>query len=499
MSDALTRDLLSTSPDLELDYTLWELGQVAQSAKTQNAATSEYASPLEWATARATIVHPQAGRIPFSPYPYQADFLQAWQEPRRIIVKARQVGYSQAFALEALYIALHIKDSTILLVSRSQDTATNLLRYCYQAYNGLARAPELDKANESEIGFPNGSRIKSIPANRSTGRSFAATRVYLDEFAFAEYADDIYQSVLPTIAQGGSLTIASSPNGSGNLFYRIWIGSEWWKREIHWTECPRYYTPAERAQNIPPEESEWYRAMRPDFTESGWAEEFDCDFTGSGGGVFPGVGKVAMIERPDAPEAHVKHRIVVGVDWAKRADFTVLTAYCAKCKRVIDWERFNQIDYIYQREKLKAFTAKWQAHTTLPERNSIGDPNIEMLLRDRIPIMAGPDGKPGFETTGTTKPDLIELLRLKIERGEIAIPKEYAGEMQAYEMTRNKVTGRPSYSAPNGLHDDRVMSLALAVWAASFSAPMPGAQPEQKSKWITGESEPESVSRWRKY
>jgi hypothetical protein len=46
------------------------------------------------------------------------------------------------------------------------------------------------------MGFANGSaRIKSIPANRSTGRGFAANRVYLDEFAYAEYADDIYQSV----------------------------------------------------------------------------------------------------------------------------------------------------------------------------------------------------------------------------------------------------------------------------------------------------------------
>jgi phage FluMu gp28-like protein len=68
----------------------------------------------------------------------------------------------------------------------------------------------------------NGSRIKSIPANRSTGRGFAANRVYLDEFAYAEYADDIYQSVSPAVSQGGYLTIGSTPNGVGNLFHQLY-------------------------------------------------------------------------------------------------------------------------------------------------------------------------------------------------------------------------------------------------------------------------------------
>jgi hypothetical protein len=59
-------------------------------------------------------------------------------------------------------------------------------------YNNLKDAPPLRKANESEMGFgtgtfasgahftgpAHGSRIKSIPANRSTGRGFAANRVY---------------------------------------------------------------------------------------------------------------------------------------------------------------------------------------------------------------------------------------------------------------------------------------------------------------------------------
>lgn len=236
-------------------------------------------SPLAWATANATIVHPARGRIPFTPYPYQARFLEMHDEPRRLILKARQIGFSQIFALEALYKATTKPESTILLVSRSQDLAVNLLRYCYLTYNNLRDAPTLIKENESEMGFANGSRIKSIPANRSTGRGFAASDVYLDEFAYAAYDDDIYQSVSPTVSQGGSLTIGSTPNGLGNMFARLYKDdASFVKMNEPWHHCPAYYTPDEQAAGVPKEQAAWYLRERPKYSAQAWASEYDCDF-----------------------------------------------------------------------------------------------------------------------------------------------------------------------------------------------------------------------------
>jgi hypothetical protein len=113
-------------------------------------------SAAAWAAANAQIVHPARGRIAFDPYWYQRDFLASYHEPRRIILKARQIGFSQVFALEALYAAITEPEQMILLVSRSQDLAVNLLRYCYLTYNNLHTAPALIKANESELGTANG-------------------------------------------------------------------------------------------------------------------------------------------------------------------------------------------------------------------------------------------------------------------------------------------------------------------------------------------------------
>ena len=48
--------------------------------------------------------------------------------------------------------------------------------------------------------------------------------------------------------------------------------------------------------------------------------------------------------------------------------------------------------------------------------------------------------------------------------GEIGIPDNpiLIAELEAYERKVSAMTGRSSYSAPEGMHDDCVMSLALA-------------------------------------
>lgn len=452
---------LTQSPQTLEDLLIGRLSESLQASAWKLASLSEAVkSPLEWAIANATIVHPVRGRIAFTPYPYQAEFLSHYQDARRIVLKARQIGFSQVFALEALYTAIYTPDSTVLLVSRSQDLAVNLLRYCYQTFNNLKSVPTMVKANESEMGFANGSRIKSIPANRSTGRGFAANLVYLDEYAYAEYADDIYQSVSPTVSQGGRLIIGSTPNGMGNLFHALYAGDEsFYHIKAPWYDCPAYYTDAEKLAGVPREQCAWYLRERPNYTERAWAAEYECDFVASGGQVFRNVRVVCTLKTPDSPEQHRGHAFMMGVDWGKSNDYTRLRLICRECKRMVDWDGFNQIGYHFQRERLKLMYDRWGNPPILAENNSIGNPNIEELQLDGLAVQP-------FETTATTKPPLIESLALAIERGEVQLPFEDIGELEAYEMKTNPNTGRPTYTAPDGMHDDRVMADALAWWGA---------------------------------
>ena len=68
-------------------------------------------------------------------------------------------------------------------------------------------------------------------------------------------------------------------------------------------------------------------------------------------------------------------------------------------------------------------------------------------------------------TTIATKTVIIETLALAFERGDVRILADpvLIGELQAYEMERLP-SGLMRYSAPEGMHDDTVMALALA-WA----------------------------------
>ena len=94
----------------------------------------------------------------------------------------------------------------------------------------------------------------------------------------------------------------------------------------------------------------------------------------------------------------------------------------------------------------------------------MGEPLIEQLQQDGLPVTP-------FVTTNATKAAAIEALSLAFERGEIEILNDPAliGELQAYEAKRLP-SGLLRYGAPEGMHDDCVMALALA-WQAVVSTP----------------------------
>jgi hypothetical protein len=126
-------------------------------------------------------------------------------------------------------------------------------------------------------------------------------------------------------------------------------------------------------------------------------------------------------------------------------------------------DRFNQIDYHFQRNRLRALYEKWEVEYIEGEANSIGEPNIEELVRDGLPIYA-------FQTTAVSKPPLIESLALCFEKEEAQWLNDPValGELESYEIKVSAV-GRPSYSAPTGMNDDTVIGRALA-WKAAVGS-----------------------------
>jgi hypothetical protein len=260
-----------------------------------------------------------------------------------------------------------------------------------------------------------------------------------------------------------------------NGAYSLWSqaeGNKEWMRVRYTTHDNPY---------IPPSEIE---AMREALPERTYRQEILAEFI-EDGAFFQGVDKCCVIEHPDTPENHTNHRFVAGLDWALSEDFTRLLIICATCGKAVDWWGGNRMDFTMQRRFIVDRLKRWNGCVVLPERNSIGVPNIEMLSAEQVRIGTGVDSVLGFNTTAQTKAELIYRLANAVERQTVLLPKEYGDELRAYEVITTTAT--PKFSAPEGLHDDRVIAAALAVWQMGNATALPEKQPTQRSKWADEE------------
>lgn len=300
--------------------------------------------------------------------------------------------------------------------------------------------------------------------NADTWRGDWGDKLIFDEFAYMH--PEVWQKVgVPMLLDNdGDAWFISTPNRK-NHFYSLHVrgnddlDGRW--QSFQFTSHDNPYLSQEALDEI-----------TFDMTEEDYQQEILAKFLDNEGAVFQNI--AACINAPETkPGDHIGHELAAGVDWGKHKDYTVISVGCLTCGHEVALTRFNKIDYTYQRMRLANEIDLWSVAQVLPERNSIGEPNIEALMESGIPIAYGPDGRPGFNTTATTKPRLIENLRLVLERGEFQFMNYpiATSELEAYEVKISERTGRPSYNAPPGTHDDTVIARALLMHAMTNRMP----------------------------
>lgn len=288
--------------------------------------------------------------------------------------------------------------------------------------------------------------------NPDAGKSRKYARVVVDEVALVQKLDQAWQEALrPTLVDfAGDAWFMSTPKGL-NYFHSLFQ----WGQDATRPEWRSWQRPTADNPYIPVGEIE---AMRRELPERVFAQEILAQFLEDGGGVFRGIMTAATAEPQDA--ARPGRDYVIGVDWGKLEDFTVITVLDT-AGAMVHLDRFQQIDYTLQRARLQAVWERFGCPPVVAERNSMGEPVIEQLRRDGMPVQP-------FTTTNSSKAAIIEGLALAFERGELKILADpvLIGELQAFDMERLP-SGLLRYAAPAGLHDDCVMSLALAWHGAS--------------------------------
>lgn len=205
-----------------------------------------------------------------------------------------------------------------------------------------------------------------------------------------------------------------------------------------------------------------------DLNDEAYRQEILAEFLEGEGAVFRNITACMTAERNPLYKSHEGHMLVMGIDWALKHDYTAISVFCATCNREVMLDRFNQVDYAIQRERIKSAYKAWNVRYALAEENAMGGPIISALSNEDH-LFVEP-----FQTTMRSKGELIRSLALAFERNEVQFidyPVATA-ELEAYEATVSRVTGHISYSAPKGLHDDTVVARALAYKAAVDGVPL---------------------------
>ncbi|MBL8157233.1 MAG: terminase family protein [Anaerolineae bacterium] len=277
--------------------------------------------------------------------------------------------------------------------------------------------------------------------------------VVLDEAAFME------SSVWPQVVRpmlldrsGGALFL-SSPAGR-NTFWEVYHNglqrrTGW--RSFHFTS---FDTPL-----IDPAELETIRQQTP---ERIWRAEYLAECVEDSGRVFRASQAAATAPLDAEPVPGVRY--VAGIDWGRENDLTAIVVLDADHHRLVAIDAFTGIGWDLQRGRLQAVYDRWRPVVVWAESNSIGSPNIEALQAEGLPMRP-------FAMTATSKPTLIDALALAIERRQLALQPDESllSELAAYTVERQPA-GNWRYSAPSGLHDDRVIALALAWHGLRHSA-----------------------------
>src|SRR6516165_7380637 len=175
--------------------------------------------------------------VPFRLWPEQQRTLQSIAAHRLIVIlKARQLGLSWLVLGFALWLILFHPAATVLLFSRRDDEAVDLLgtrlRGMYDRLPAWLKVRSFGVDNDHEWELSNGSRVLAFPT--TAGDSYTATLAIVDEADLVPDLDRLMRAVKPTIDGGGRMVLLSRADKTRPLspFKRIYDGAT--KKQNEW-------------------------------------------------------------------------------------------------------------------------------------------------------------------------------------------------------------------------------------------------------------------------
>lgn len=434
---------------------------------------------------------PGAGRIRWVAWPHLAALAEALPTERRLVIlKARQLGLSWLVAAYALWRAMFSPGATVLLLSRGQLEASELLGKVKYVFDNLPddMRPTATKRNESvlEIGGLS-SRIFALPSTEDAGTGYTATLVVCDEHAKHPYATANYAALEPTVNAGAQFISLSTASGIGSFYHQLYTAAKAGDNGFVW----RFLGALSR----PGRDMAWYAETKRNYEGAPhlFAGEYPLNdveafVLTSGVPVFDllalerlGRGATEPLRRERYPlgslavyqEAIPGRRYVCGADVAYG-----LETPDAGVAQMIDWQTGQHVASLWGHfppEELAQRTvelcrryndaflgveANGVGKFALRRIEDMGYSTPSKLFYSDWPTMAKrnlPPTQPGWSTDSKSRPVLVAELAEAIGHSSlITQDAETIAEMRTFVFEGGKA------EAASGCHDDRVMALGIA-------------------------------------
>ncbi len=304
-------------------------------------------------------------------------------------------------------------------------------------------------ATELKIDLINGSVIQLVPADEFSERGVGTNPVGVVFSEFSLTSSKAWTYLRPILlANGGWVIFNFTPRGMNHAHDILQIAknnpNEWF-----WQILTVDDTNMITKEQI---ESERREGMPEDLIQ----QEYYCKFIEGGANFFKRIHENVWKDEDWKPKELAMFQI--GVDLAKFHDFTVITQFDLSSFRVLKQERFNQMDYNLQKAKIENIYLKSNKGRVIIDSTGVGEPVYDDLYARGINVEP-------FRFNQKSRMDLLRNLQIKLEQDRVKIPNDpiLIAELESMQYALTPA-GNLTVQVPDGLHDDCVMSLALAVW-----------------------------------
>jgi len=426
------------------------------------------------------IIDANEGVFPFDLWEHQKSSLNIFTSHRLIIIlKARQIGMTWLMAGYALWKALFNEGANVILLSKNETAAGEMLGYIRFIHSKLPVFLKVSKGHDQEslIEFPSiHSKIRALPAVSSAGIGFGqASLIVADEWDLWENQDNVrrnYAEIKPMIDRAGQFIILSAVNKyeqdtkfkelylqakskENNFFPVFWDCFVVPERDEAWYEKQSQdYDPSELEGRYPKTEQEALSApqlvCRFEISALNAMKE-DCTSPLR-------IERNGLVKIYKEPATSIRYCLTVDPSEGDYDPSAGMVADWATCEKVAQFN--GKISLDEQAQIVYDFYERYNQPFIAVERNAAGISLIDRLKNLGVTRWFFCDKqkqKEGWWTSGTTRPVMINELAEAVRLRQIREPNEEAlNQFHSFIRTKKK----PDGEARGGAHDEHIM-----IWA----------------------------------